>query len=123
MLNKIIITGNLTKDPELRYTPKGDAVVTLRLASNRKYKDRDETCFVNVVVWGKRAENCNSYLKKGSPVFIEGRLQSRSWEGKDGKKQYAIEIVTEDIRFLDRTKEGTSQEEGEAQDQDWPEGD
>jgi len=123
MLNKIIITGNLTKDPELRYTPQGKAVVTLRIASSRKYKDKEEICFVGAVVWGKCAENCNSYLKKGSPVFIEGRLQSRSWEGKDGKKQYAIEIVTEDIRFLDRTKEGTSQEEGEAQDQDWPEGD
>ncbi len=80
MLNKIIITGNLTKDPELRYTPKGDAVVTLRLASNRKYKDRDETCFVNVVVWGKRAENCAEHLKKGSPILVDGRLQSRSWE-------------------------------------------
>jgi len=113
MLNKIIITGNLTKDPELRYTPQGKAVTTLRIASSRKYKDKEEICFVGAVVWGKCAENCNSYLKKGSPVFIEGRLQSRSWEGQDGKKQYATEIVAENIQFLNRTKEGTSPEDKE----------
>lgn len=114
MLNKVIMIGNLTKDPELRYTPQGNAVVTLRLACNRKYKSgnelKDEVCFVSVVVWGKRAENCNQYLHKGSPILVDGRLQSRSWDGADGKKQYATEIVAENIQFLDRTKEGTSQE-------------
>jgi len=114
MLNKILIIGNLTKDPELRYTPQGTAVCNLRLASNHKYKSgeelKEETCFITVVVWGKRAENCNQYLKKGSPVFIEGRLQSRSWENAQGVKQYATEIVAEDVQFINRTKEGTSLE-------------
>jgi len=117
MLNKIIVVANLTKDPELRYTPNGTAVCNLRLAINRKYKSgeefKEETCFITAIVWGKRAENCNQYLHKGNPIFIEGRLQSRSWDGKDGKKQYATEIVAENIQFLDRTKEGTSQEETE----------
>ena len=115
MLNKTLIIGNLTKDPELRYTPQGDPVVSLRLASNRRWKskageDKEEACFMTAVVWGKRAENCNEQLKKGSPIFIEGRLQSRSWE-KDGQKHYATEIVVENIQFLDRAKEGTSPEE------------
>ena len=112
MLNKVIMIARLTKDPELRYTPSGDAVVTLRLASNRQWKSKqgekkEEVCFFNAVVWGKRAENCNEYLKKGDPIFIEGRLQSRSWD-KDGVKQYATEVVTENIQFLNREKEGTS---------------
>ena len=120
-LNVVAIVANLTKDPELKYTANGTAVCNLRLASNRKYKSdgdwKEDTCFFTAVVWGKRAENCNQYLKKGSPVFIEGRLASRSWEGSDGKKQYAIDVVVENIQFLDRTKEGTSPEEN----QGWPE--
>lgn len=116
MLNKILMIGNLTRDPELRYTASGTAVATLGLACNRKYKGKDETmkeevCFVNIVVWGKRAENCQEHLHKGSPIFIEGRLQSRSWDKPDGTKGYATEIVSEFIQFLDRTKEGTSTEE------------
>lgn len=112
MLNKAIIIGNLCKDPELRYTPQGTAVCNLRLACNRVWKDKsgekkEEVCFITAVVWSKRAENCSQYLKKGSPVLIEGRLQSRSWD-KDGVKQYTIEILAENIQFLDRTKEGTS---------------
>lgn len=117
MLNKVIIIGNLTKDPELRYTAQGDPVVNLRLASNRVWKNKagekkEDVCFITATIWGKRAENCNTYLKKGSPVLVDGRLQSRSWE-KDGIKQYAIEILAENIQFLDRTKEGTSPEEKE----------
>lgn len=116
MLNKILMIGNLTRDPELRYTASGTAVATLGLACNRKYKGKDETmkeevCFVNIVVWGKRAENCQEHLHKGSPIFIEGRLQSRSWDKPDGTKGYATEIVSEFVQFLDRTKEGTSTEE------------
>lgn len=83
-LNRVLLIGNLTKDPELRYTPQGTAVVNLRMAVNRKYKSKnqemkEETCFITVVVWSKQAESCNQYLRKGSPVFIEGILQSRSW--------------------------------------------
>jgi len=117
MLNKIIIMAHLCKDPELRYTPQGEAVCSLRLASNRQYKPKgadeykDEVCFFTAVVWGKRAENCNKHLQKGSAVFIEGRLQSRSWDNPEGKKQYAIEVYTENLQFMDRAKEGTSPEE------------
>lgn len=103
--NKVILMGNLTKDPELRYTPQGTAVVNLRLAVNRKYRDKnqemkDEVCFVTAVVWNKQAESCNQYLHKGSPVFIEGRLQSRSWEDNTGKTRNTIEVRAERVQFL-----------------------
>lgn len=114
MLNKVILIANLCKDPEVRYTPQGTAVCNLRLASNRVWKTKagekkEEVCFITAIVWDKRAENVGQYLKKGSPVLVDGRLQSRSWE-KDGVKQYAIEIVAENIQYLDRTKEGTTPE-------------
>lgn len=104
-LNKIFVIGNLTKDPELRYIPQGTAVVNLRLAVNRRYKDRngeqkDEVCFITAVVWDKQAEVANQYLRKGSPVFIEGRLQSRSWEDNAGQKRSVIEIRAERVQFL-----------------------
>ena len=103
--NKVLLIGNLTKDPELRYTPQGTAVVNLRLAVNRKFRDRnqelkEETCFVTVVVWDKQAETCNQYLHKGSPVFIEGRLQSRSWEDSSGQKRNVLEVRAERFQFL-----------------------
>lgn len=105
-LNKVLLIGNLTRDPELRYTPQGTAVATLRLAVNRKYKGRDEqmkeeVCFVSVVVWSKMAESCGQYLHKGSPVFVEGRLQSRSWEDQaTGKTRSVIEVNAERVQFL-----------------------
>ena len=97
--------GNLTRDPELRYTPGGTAVVNLRLAVNRRFRDRsgeqkDEVCFVTVVVWDKQAELCNQYLQKGRPVFIEGRLQSRSFEDASGNKRNVLEVRAERIQFL-----------------------
>jgi single-strand DNA-binding protein len=103
--NKVLLIGNLTRDPELRYTPAGTAVANIRMATNRKFKDRngemkDETCFVTVVAWDKQAEVCNQYLRKGSPLFVEGRLQSRSWEGQDGKKKSVTEVRAERIQFL-----------------------
>ena len=103
--NKVFLIGNLTKDPELRYTPQGTAVVNLRLAVNRKFRDRnqelkEEVCFVTAVVWDKQAENCNQYLHKGRPVFIEGRLQSRSWEDSAGQKRSVIEVRAERVQFL-----------------------
>jgi len=104
-LNKVLLIGNLTRDPELRYTPGGAAVVTLRMATNRRYKDKSgelkqEVCYLTVIAWNKQAEVCNQYLHKGSPLFVEGRLQSRSWDGADGKKRYATEIRAERIQFL-----------------------
>ena len=103
--NKVLLMGNLTKDPELRYTPQGTAVVNLRLAVNRKFKDRnqemkEEVCFVTVVVWDKQAETCNQYLHKGSPIFVEGRLQSRSWEDAAGNKRSTIDVRAERVQFL-----------------------
>lgn len=115
MLNKILLIANLTKDPELRYTPQGTAVCNLRLASSHAYKGKDneareEKLFITGTLWAKRAENCAQYLKKGSSVFVEGRLVTRSWE-QDGQKRSVIEMQIENIQFLDRAKEGTSPEE------------
>ena len=103
--NKVFLIGNLTKDPELRYTPQGTAVVNLRMAVNRKFRDRnqelkEEVCFVTAVVWDKQAEACNQFLHKGSPVFIEGRLQSRSWEDASGQKRNVLEVRAERVQFL-----------------------
>ena len=104
--NKVMLIGNLTKDPELRYTPQGTAVVNLRMAVNRKFRSnksqelKEETCFVTAVVWDKQAETCNQYLHKGSPIFVEGRLQSRSWEDNAGQKRSVIEVQAERVQFL-----------------------
>ena len=103
--NKVLLMGNLTKDPELRYTPQGTAVVNLRMAVNRRWKDKagelkEEGCFITVVAWDKQAEVCNQYLRKGSPVFVEGRLQSRSWEDNAGGKRSVVEVRAERVQFL-----------------------
>lgn len=118
-LNKVFIIGNLTKDPELRYIPSGIAVVNLRIATNRRFRDKtgeqkEETCFITAVVWDKQAEACNQYLRKGNPVFVEGRLQSRSWEAQDGSKRNVIEIRAERVQFLNnlRQQDKTSDEAG-----------
>lgn len=114
--NKSILIGNLTKDTEVRYTPQGTAVVNFTLAVNRKYKSGEETkedvAFIPCVAWGKTAELINQYCKKGSPLFVEGRLQTRSWE-KDGQKQYKTEVVVENMQFLSKAepkKEQTTEE-------------
>ena len=103
--NKVLLMGNLTKDPELRYTPQGSAVANLRLAVNRKYRDKnkelkEDVCFITAVVWNKQAETCNQYLHKGSGVFVEGRLASRSWEDNTGAKRNVIEVQAERVQFL-----------------------
>jgi len=104
-LNKVFLIGNLTRDPELRYTPQGTAVANLRMAVNRRFRDRtgeqkEETCFVTVVVWDKQAETCNQYLSKGKSVFVEGRLISRSWEDNSGQKRNVLEVRAERVQFL-----------------------
>lgn len=104
-LNKVFLIGNLTREPELRYTPQGTAVANLRIAVNRKFRDRtgeqkEETCFVTVVVWDKQAEACNQYLSKGKSVFVEGRLVSRTYENNSGQKRYVQEVRAERIQFL-----------------------
>jgi single-strand DNA-binding protein len=102
---KAIVMGNLTRDPELKYLPSGTAVVNFTVAINRSYKDhsgetKEETSFLPVVVWGKQAENCNQYLKKGRPVFIDGDLRQRSWEDKEGQKRSIVEIHAFTVQFL-----------------------
>ncbi len=104
-LNKVFLIGNLTRDPELRYIPSGTAVATFTVATGRAYtmasgEKREETCFVRCVAWARQAELCGEYLSKGSPVFVEGRLQSRSWETPDGQKRSIIEVVIQNIQFL-----------------------
>jgi single-strand DNA-binding protein len=108
-LNKVLLIGNLTKDPELRYTPSGTAVANLRIAVNRKFKDRtgelkEDTCFVTVTAWDKLAEICSEFLKKGRPIFVEGILQSRSWDTPDGQKRSTMDVRAERIQFLGGTQ-------------------
>jgi len=109
-LNKVLLMGNLTKDPELRYTPNGMAVCDLSLAMNRKYssngQDKEEVCFVDIVVWAKQAESCGKYLHKGSPVFVEGRLRNDNWEDKDGNKRSRMRITAERVQFLSSNRGG-----------------
>ncbi len=110
-LNKAFIFGNLTRDPELRAMPSGMNVCSFGVATNRVYRDRDgkkqeQTDFHNIVVFGRQADTPAQYLKKGSSVFIEGRIQNRSWEGKDGEKKYRTEIVAERVQFGPRSSGG-----------------
>lgn len=112
MYNKIILIGNLTKDPELRYTPQGTPVASFRLAVNYRYKQADEvkqeTTFIDNVVFGKQAEACSKYLNKGSSVLVEGRLQERKWES-NGQQRSKFEVIAQSVRFL--SKKGGSQEQ------------
>lgn len=106
-VNRVLLTGRLTRDPEVRYTPSGHAVATLALAVNRPYKDQagawqEETCFLSVVVWDRQAELAGEQLKKGSAVFVEGRLTSRSWETPEGQKRQVLEVRADRVQFLDR---------------------
>jgi single-strand DNA-binding protein len=103
-LNKAIIFGNLTRDPELKALPSGMQVANISLATNRTWKDnngarQESTDYHNVVVFGRQAETVAQYLKKGASVFIEGRMQTRSWDGQDGKKQYRTEVVADAVQF------------------------
>ncbi|MCZ6748634.1 MAG: single-stranded DNA-binding protein [SAR324 cluster bacterium] len=104
--NKVLLMGNLTRDPELRYTQSGLALVKFGMAVNRRRRNRDtketteETCFVDVTGWGAQAETFNQYMKKGRPVFIEGRLQFSTWETKEGQKRSKLEVVMENFQFL-----------------------
>jgi single-strand DNA-binding protein len=110
-LNRVFLIGNLTRDPELRYLPTGQAVANFSLAVNRAYatqsgERKEEVTFIRIVAWAKLAEICNEYLKKGSPVCVEGRLQSRSWEAQDGTKRSTIEVIASSVQFLPRGGQG-----------------
>ncbi len=109
-LNKVMLIGHLGGDPELKYTPGGAAVATFSVATNETYKDKEgnqqeKTDWHRIVVWNKLAEIAAEYLKKGRLVYLEGRLQTRSWNDKDGNKRYTTEVVAQNLQMLDR-KEG-----------------
>jgi single-strand DNA-binding protein len=104
-VNKVILVGNLGANPELKYLPSGQAVCEMRLATSDSYTDKqgqrqERTEWHRVVVWGKTAENCSQYLSKGRQVYVEGRLQTRSWDDKEGNKRYTTEVVANQVVFL-----------------------
>ena len=122
-LNKVFLIGNLTRDPELRYTPAGVAVTNLGLAVNRRFRDKsgevkEDVCFLTVTVWDKQAEACSQYLQKGSPIFVEGVLQSRSWETSDGQKRSTIDVRAERVQFLGTFKSNAAQASSNQQNAD-----
>jgi len=102
--NKVILVGNLVRDPEIRYVGSGAAVTKFTLAVNRRSKQQEETDFIDIVAWEKLAETCNTYLKKGSSCLVEGRLSIRSYEDKEGQKRKATEVVIQVMQMLDRAQ-------------------
>ena len=109
-VNKAILIGNLGKDPDLRYTPSGQAVATFSLATNERYKDKDgqlvdRTEWHNIVVWGTQAETAKEYLKKGRQIFVDGRIAYRTYDDREGNKRYITEVVAQRIQFLGRREE------------------
>lgn len=119
MMNRVILVGRLTKDPDLRYTQNGVAVATFTLAVNRAFSNQNgerEADFINCVVWRKAAENVANYLKKGSLAGVDGRLQTRNYEGQDGKRVYVTEVNTESVQFLEpRNSDGGSNNNSQPQ--------
>lgn len=104
-LNHVILIGNLTRDPQLRQIPSGTSVADLGLATNEHYRTSngeiaETTCFVDIVTWGKQAESCNKYLRKGSAIFVEGKLQLDQWQTDDGKKRSRLRVKADRVRFL-----------------------
>ncbi len=112
MLNRVVLVGRLTKDPELRYLGNGTPVANFTLAVNRSFANQQgerEADFINCVVWRKPAENAANYLSKGSLAGVDGRLQTRSYEGQDGKRVYVTEVVADSVQFLEPKKQGGGQ--------------
>jgi single-strand DNA-binding protein len=110
-INKVILVGNLGKDPELSYLPSGQSVAKFSLATSRSYKDKsgetkEETEWHNIVAWGKLGEICAQYLTKGRQAYVEGRIQTRTWEGRDGNKRTSVDIVASDVQMLGGRGEG-----------------
>lgn len=117
-LNKVLLIGNLTRDPEVRYLPSGTAVAEFDIGVNRRFKNREgefqkETLFIRISSFGRTAEFCGEYLKKGRRVYVEGRLRSDSWEAKDGTKRTRIGVVAERIQFADPKPAAATVEEGQ----------
>ena len=108
-LNKVMLIGNVGTEPEMRYTANGNAVTTFRLACNRNYSGPDgerkeDTEWFTVVTWNKLAETCSQFLQKGRRAYVEGRLQTRSWDGPDGQRRYRTEVIANTVLFLDRAQ-------------------
>lgn len=122
-LNKVFLMGNLTRDPELRYTPAGMAIVSFGLATNRRYKSQEgeqkkETCFVDINMFGRRAEVISEYFSKGSAIYIEGRLRYEQWEAQDGQKRNKLVVVADNFEFVGGAQKGTeSQTESQVVDE------
>jgi len=117
MLNRVVLVGRLTRDPDLRYTPNGVAVANFTLAVNRPFSNQQgnrDADFINCVVWRRQAENLANFMKKGSQVGVDGRLQTRTFEGQDGKTVFVTEVVADSVQFLE--SKGTSQNRGGGQD-------
>jgi single-strand DNA-binding protein len=114
-INSVVLVGNLTRDPELRHTPSGMAVCSLRLAVNTRRKDQatgewgEKPNFFDITVWGQQGENCAQYLAKGRQVGVQGRLEWREWEAQDGTKRQAVEVVADSVQFLGSRAEGEGQ--------------
>jgi len=117
-LNKVLLMGNLTRDPEVRYTPKGTAIANIGMAINRRWtneagEQKEEVTFVDVEVWGRQAETANQYLKKGSPLFVEGRLRFDQWDDKEsGQKRSKLKIVCEHFQFIGAPRQSGEFNEG-----------
>jgi single-strand DNA-binding protein len=112
-VNKVILVGHLGADPDMRYTPSGQGVCELRLATSESWNDKngqrqERTEWHRIVVWGKRAEICSKYLAKGRQVFVEGRIQTRTYDDKDGNKRYITEIIANDVQFLGGGRDGAT---------------
>jgi single-strand DNA-binding protein len=111
-INRVVLVGNLTRDPELRHTPSGNAVCKLRIAVNTRQKDSqtgqwgDKPNYFDVTVWGNQGESCAQFLSKGRPVAIDGRLDWREWDAQDGTKRQAVEIIADNVQFLGGRQEG-----------------
>jgi single-strand DNA-binding protein len=101
-VNKVILIGNLGQDPEVRFIPSGKAVANFSVATTEKWDDKEQTEWHKIVMWGKVAEIAGEYLKKGSSVYLEGKIQTRSWEDKDGGKQYTTEVIAHTMQMLDK---------------------
>jgi single-strand DNA-binding protein len=114
-LNRVYLLGNLTRDPDVRYTPKGTAVTDMAMAINEVYRaqdgqEREEVTYVDVVAWGRQAETCGQFLTKGSPVLVEGRLQLDKWEDKDGQKKSRLRVRADRVQFLGRPRTADGRE-------------
>ena len=120
-INRVVLVGNLTKDPELRHTPSGTAVCSLRLAVNTRRKDSatgewtEKPNYFDITVWGNQGESCAQYLAKGRPVAVDGRLEWREWESQDGSKRQAVEVVADTVQFLGSRDAGEGGGQGQGQ--------